>query len=284
MRFLLSTIYIFYIFMASLTHAMPPASHVDESQAHISVELITESSSLKPGQPLRIGVKFTPEPHWHIYWSNPGDTGLAPSIEWILPKGLDLDRSPNSLRWPFPESIPVAHLTNYGYENEVLLYTTIIANERIKNIDPLYISAKLSWLVCNETCIPGKSTLSLPLAMHTDLGEVKKNLTPYFDQWEAKTPKAYNLNGAEIDLDLKTKTLSAAFYANDLLFKEAEFVEIFVKNLDLVQYKKAIKIEWDNNWLRWEQNLSEYHTGKPTSLDLVVVIDKKHSYLFTTPF
>lgn len=113
----------------------------------------------------RLGFFFELQPHWHIYWKNPGDSGLAPTVEW-LEGGDAYDFA--GFEWPAPRRITLSTLANYGYENEVLLplRATARAGKGGK------IRAKLSWLVCKEECIPREGELTFdpaaagPLTVH----------------------------------------------------------------------------------------------------------------------
>ncbi len=40
--------------------------------------------------------------NWHVYWRNPGDSGLPPEVAWTLPAGF----SAGPLQWPAPSRIP----------------------------------------------------------------------------------------------------------------------------------------------------------------------------------
>ncbi|NCZ97019.1 thiol:disulfide interchange protein, partial [bacterium] len=55
--------------------------------AQLKVDLISEPKPILPGQPFTVGLRFQPKPGWHIYWKNPGDSGMAPSVKWRLPQG-----------------------------------------------------------------------------------------------------------------------------------------------------------------------------------------------------
>lgn len=43
----------------------------------VKVALLADASSIKAGQPFTVGVKLTIKPDWHVYWKNPGDSGMA---------------------------------------------------------------------------------------------------------------------------------------------------------------------------------------------------------------
>jgi len=51
-------------------------------QSHAKVELMAEESTMRPGQPLWIGILFRLDEGWHIYWQNPGDSGEPPQVQW----------------------------------------------------------------------------------------------------------------------------------------------------------------------------------------------------------
>ena len=89
---------------------------------HIEVELVSEVKTIAAGQPFWLAVRLSPDPAWHTYWRNPGDSGLPTRIEWTLGAGGAVG---NTL-WPYPQRIPLsAQVVNYGYHDEVLLMTQV---------------------------------------------------------------------------------------------------------------------------------------------------------------
>src|SRR3990167_1245414 len=54
---------------------------------HLDLALLSEQQEIIPGQPFWVAIKLNPEPGWHTYWQNPGDTGLPVRIGWQLPEG-----------------------------------------------------------------------------------------------------------------------------------------------------------------------------------------------------
>ncbi|TNC12842.1 thiol:disulfide interchange protein [Methylobacterium terricola] len=127
----------------------------------VRAELVTEESAVAPGATLTAGVRLTMKPGWHVYWRNPGDSGLPPEIAWTLPAGF----SAGAVAWPAPERIPVADLMNFGYEGEVLLAVPIAVPDTL-GAGPVALKAKVSYLVCERECVPGEALLSasLPVA------------------------------------------------------------------------------------------------------------------------
>lgn len=127
-------------------------------QAHTEVELVSDSISVAPGGPFRAAVRFKTEPGWHIYWTNPGDSGLAPEIKWQLPEGWTAGKT----EFPYPEKITQDPLVSYGYEHETFLISRINVSSSQPAGD-VVLKAAISWLACQVDCIPGKGELSLSL-------------------------------------------------------------------------------------------------------------------------
>jgi len=44
---------------------------------HLAVQLVADQDSVAPGSAFTLGLKFTPEPGWHIYWKNRGRRALV---------------------------------------------------------------------------------------------------------------------------------------------------------------------------------------------------------------
>ena len=130
------------------------------SGPHLKVELISEQKILAVNESAYLGFKFDLDPQWHIYWENPGDSGIPPKIKWTLPQGL----IPGEIQWPSPERIDVPPLADYGYEKEVLLMVPLQIPAGLKS-SPISIKAEVNWLVCKEICIPGHAHLDLSLPL-----------------------------------------------------------------------------------------------------------------------
>lgn len=124
----------------------------DESEAEpVRVELVTEESALLPERPFWVGVRMTMENGWHTYWKNPGDSGMATSIEWRLPEGFAV----SELQWPQPSRFEHQSLVGFGYEDEVLLMAEVTPPATLRPGDEIPISAEVSWIACADSCVPG---------------------------------------------------------------------------------------------------------------------------------
>ncbi len=117
------------------------------------VELISETPTWTVGLPLRVGLKFDLNPHWHIYWRNSGDSGSAPKWKWTIENG-----TLGAEQWPLPKRIPVAGLINLAYEKSTLINFAISPNQPNQ---PLIAAVKLEFLVCKIECVPYFTDLAL---------------------------------------------------------------------------------------------------------------------------
>ena len=147
-------------FLVFLHFILPPAVFAAPRQAdYATVELISEYDAVVPGQSFDLAVRFDLEEHWHIYWKNPGASGLSTTIDWVLPESIEA----GEVQWPAPERIQLGGLMNYGYEEEAVFIVTLQAPEDLKLGSDLAITANLFWLICKETCLPGEAVLDLVL-------------------------------------------------------------------------------------------------------------------------
>jgi thiol:disulfide interchange protein/DsbC/DsbD-like thiol-disulfide interchange protein len=129
---------------------------------HVQAELVAEKNALEPGQPFALALRLKVQEHWHTYWRNPGDSGLATKITWNLPAGYQA----GPIQWPHPSKLPLGPLMNFGYEGEVFLLSEITPPATLKAGDSAVITAKAEWLVCKDVCIPenGELALTLPVS------------------------------------------------------------------------------------------------------------------------
>ncbi|MCH2394046.1 protein-disulfide reductase DsbD domain-containing protein, partial [Oceanibaculum sp.] len=143
----------------ALVCSLPAHAAGPVSTDHVRAELVAGAEAVRPGETIRIGIHKQIIPHWHTYWQNPGDSGLATTADWTLPDGA----SASGIIWPAPDRIAVGPLMNYGYEGEVTLLTDIAVPADAPIGGSFPIRATVDWLVCEEICIPEQVALSLDL-------------------------------------------------------------------------------------------------------------------------
>ncbi|GAB0112836.1 protein-disulfide reductase DsbD family protein [Acidisoma sp. C75] len=140
--------------------AAAAASQVS-STLNNQVSLLSDVDQVAPGQPFHIGLFFTLGQKWHIYWTNPGDAGAAPTMSLGLPQG----GTAGPIQWPVPKLISDGPVTSYGYTRKmapVLLPLTITPPKTLSGPD-YTVTVAATWLVCKTICVPGSATFSLTL-------------------------------------------------------------------------------------------------------------------------
>ena len=112
-----------------------------------SVRLISAVTTIGNDNKINLGLHFKLKEGWKVYWRSPGDAGFPPSLDWQRSKNLVR----TDFRWPLPTRFSVSGIQTLGYKKEVIF--PIIAT--VKNINQkLELRADLSYLTCNEICIP----------------------------------------------------------------------------------------------------------------------------------
>src|SRR5579875_2395380 len=125
---------------------------------HLRLTLLVPPAQIYPGQAFTAGLDFQMDPGWHIYWINAGDSGEPPNVKWMLPGSVKA----GELQYPPPQRLPLGPLMDFGYENEVVLPVTIhVAPGFHPGSTHAEILADVSWLVCQNVCLPGQGTLKI---------------------------------------------------------------------------------------------------------------------------
>jgi len=125
--------------------------------------LYAESASVAPGGTLMTDLHLAIAPGWHVYWKNPGDSGLPTEITWTLPPGF----SAGAIQWPVPERFSAGPIANYGYAGGADLLVPLTAPAGLAADAKPHLAATVKYLVCAEICIPGEAQVSLNLAAGT---------------------------------------------------------------------------------------------------------------------
>lgn len=126
---------------------------------HTTIELISEQDVIVPGEKFDLAIRFDLEENWHIYWRNPGASGLGSEINWTLPEGIEA----GEIQWPTPHRIEMGGLINYGYEDQVVFIVSMKASKTLQPGQPIPIHAEISWLICKDVCLPGDASVGINL-------------------------------------------------------------------------------------------------------------------------
>ena len=126
--------------------------------AHSQVGLVSEVKSVAEGKSFDIALNIHPDRGWHIYWTNPGDAGRAPRINWELPEGFEV----GELQYPAPHFVPFMGEISYGYDGNTFFLMKVSVPESFDG--DVTLTAKANWLACDdEVCVPERADLELTL-------------------------------------------------------------------------------------------------------------------------
>ncbi len=156
-----------------------------EQRAPVIAELLSEEDAINPGRAFWVGVRLKMAKGWDTYWVNPGDSGFPTQVNWNLPEGFKV----GPLHWPYPEKFSQETLTAYGYTDSVVLLAEIIPPKNLKIGEEIKISAEVSWLACNESCVPGNADVTLTLPVKAHPPEFNEIVALYFNDARDLLPK-----------------------------------------------------------------------------------------------
>ncbi len=176
MRSLIAVILLLAVLPAS---ANPFAG--DEPKA--SVELLVAADVVRPGDTIAVGIKFTMQPGWHIYWQNPGDAGQPPTFSWNLPKGFEAIE-PN---FPTPISFESGGLVGYGYGDTIIFPATLTVPKNLMSRGG-GLTMAVDYLICDDkVCIPESAVATADVTLGGST-EIKQNVVDAIEAAKASVP------------------------------------------------------------------------------------------------
>lgn len=175
-----------------------------EADAAVQARLICDATSLVPGRKTRIAVAFDLAPGWHLYWRNPGDSGLPISFKIRSPGEVSIGR----VYWPTPSRhVAPGGVLDYIYEKQATLVFDAQTSFEATPGHSVTIEADLSWLVCREACVPGERTVKLTLPIAFEAGASRESQR--FADASARIPRPFTAD--------RSAPLSAAWKGRELV-------------------------------------------------------------------
>lgn len=207
-----------------LAWAEPLAAAQPASVLKAQPSLITEANELIPGKVTWLGVHFKIQKNWHIYWDGRNDSGFPVEVSISASPGYKVGQ----LKWPAPKRhIAEGEILDHIYEDSVTLAFPVEVPASAAG--SAEFSAKLSWLVCHESCVAEEAEVRLTLPVSTT-GSIEPTPAPgspaavskpLFAEARAKWPKPLPEAGAPDSPKLAwqgTKVSITVDGAHELLF------------------------------------------------------------------
>ena len=207
-------------FISSLIFAEP----INTGHAEVSLVKNTQISS---NGIAHIGIKMDMQEGWHTYWLNPGDSGGAIDIEWILSDESNV----SDVIYPTPHRIPYPPLMTFGYEDQVIFPVDLIVKDLNKDID---ITANINFLICADVCIPESAVIK------TTLNTIAEDVN--LSKWRDQVPSILLPNISSVNENYLELRFSYNKKIDDIYFFPIE-ENMFIYNptQDLIRE--------ENNWL-----------------------------------
>jgi DsbC/DsbD-like thiol-disulfide interchange protein len=172
--------------------AQPAESENKTATGLTRIQFVTDVSRVVPGEEITVALVLKPDTDFHIYWRGPGIVGVAPVIEWDLPKGFE----PGSIEWPAPVKVDMVGIMANGFKNETWLLSTIRVPEKVVS-EQIEIRAKIAWMACAATCHPGieRLSLTLPAGETAEKDEtISKRFTKIRSQLPPPSPEGWSFS------------------------------------------------------------------------------------------
>jgi len=170
--------FLFAVAIFFLLHQSNPAQQKSLAEAC----LVVDSFSSEKDSTISLGVLINLQDDWHIYWRNPGDSGLPTDIELILPNGI----TSSQIKFPLPKIFASDEIVNFGYAHQVLFLFDLKIPKDFKTKE-LIISAKINSLICKELCKAFDTTATITLDLSKDF-IADKTISSLFESTEKMLP------------------------------------------------------------------------------------------------
>jgi thiol:disulfide interchange protein/DsbC/DsbD-like thiol-disulfide interchange protein len=203
----------------------------------VAASLMPEVVSFEPGKPFWVALSLQMEPGWHIYWRNPGDTGLPTAVSWQLPSGWKA----GDIQWPYPDAFEFGGLINLGFEGDVVLLVSLTPPPGLKDGDVASLRARVEWLACKESCVPGEAQLTLNLPAAAGGARMSNEHRALFAQARSRLPirsSDWGVQTTRGEGNLYIRLVQPVWYKGQL-----EGVTFFPYQSSLIQYAPAQKLE-----------------------------------------
>src|SRR5438105_1048448 len=139
----------------SVPRSTQAAATTWQSNEHGRVRLLSEYNVAPESGEILLGLHFQPAPGWYVYWKDPGEAGIPPRVNWASTHGL----SNLEILFPQPTKLILpGDIIEYGYEGE-----SVYPIRAVIKGGAIHITAKLSYLTCNTSCVPYTYTFKLDL-------------------------------------------------------------------------------------------------------------------------
>ncbi len=154
----------FLVSIAAAFALAAPALAQPVRTQNVETELVSARAAIAPGETFTLVMRQKIRADWHTYWVNSGDSGEQTRLEWTLPAGFEA----GPLLHPAPQVEVLGPIVTYVHEGEVLYPIAIRAPAGAKPGTTAKLSVYVTWLVCDEICVPEEGTFDLSVPVRAE--------------------------------------------------------------------------------------------------------------------
>lgn len=163
------------------------------AQNEVKLELVADVSAIEPGGTFHLAVRYEIAPGgWHIYWVNPGGTGLGSNVSFEAPDGFTVGPTQYPLPHKTVAGTPEVPNVSHTYEGTAFHSVAITAPAELEVGTTISFNANSFWQACNEFCLMPTDTelsLSLPVADAAAPSPIAAEITKALSQSQGAVPK-----------------------------------------------------------------------------------------------
>ena len=244
--------------------------------------IVVDSFSSEKDSIISLGVLINLQDDWHIYWRNPGDSGLPTDIELSLPNGI----TASEIKFPIPKIFASEEIVNYGYGHQVLFLFDVNVPENYSSKE-INISAKINSLICKEMCKAFDTTVTISLDMSKDF-TAEESISRLFEATRKMIP------GQNKRLNIIAESKSDYVYLK-VFVNENENQNI--KGIQFYPYEEGVfrnsvkqNIKQKENFFEILLEPDQFRIKDPASINGIIIIEdeiendlSKKAYEITVP-
>lgn len=231
-----------------------------------------EQSAVTPGSKVNVGIQVVTDNGWHIYWTNPGDSGEPPRMQWQLPAGV----TAGELEWPTPTRLTTTAGTDYGYEGTTILLSSLQVPATALS-GTIAVGGDLRWLVCHDICVPQNTHLEalIGITSATSINDsAHQLLQSAAERLPKPLPASYRPQAASSKDSFRLALVSSEPITRAEFFPSDEAQIDNGAPQELVSHVGGISLRLKK---------SEYLQQEPERLKGVLVLNGRDAYLLDAP-
>ena len=254
-------------------------SSPDNTNNRVSVSLVPAVAGLadvdRQTDIFWLGVDMDIREGWHVYWRNPGDSGLPTTIRWDEHGFL----TPGKIHWPRPARFDEDGITTYGYSDRVVLLVPVSvspekhnASERstesnaADNDREYALSAHINWLVCKDICLPESTQLTLDVDDNGGFSGYSETAAGIIAESQKLVPESVSGWQAEAELESGRFTITLVPGSEKALFPDSDDIYFYPHEQGIIEHTAPQIVAAYGDRMKLEVEASRYLRTTPGTI------------------